>query len=143
MDIFETIKNDHKTQREQGKELLNTTDPEKREKLFEQLKSLVDAHARSEERYFYIALLADDKSQGEARHSISEHHEINEMMEEVDSKDISSDEWMESYKKFHELLIHHLDEEEEEIFSVAREVLSPRQVDDLAKRYNEMMADIH
>jgi hemerythrin superfamily protein len=143
MDIFETIKNDHKTQRELGKELLNTADPEKRKELFNRLKSLVDAHARSEERYFYIALLADDKSQGSARHSISEHQDINELMEEIENKDISSDQWMNTFKEFYELLIHHLDEEEEEIFDVAREVLSTTQVDDLAKRYDEMMADIH
>ncbi len=142
MNIFDTLIQDHKSLRDLGKSLLNTADPAKREKMFKEMKEMINAHLKSEERYFYIALLADDKSQERARHDLAEHHDIDELMDKVEEWKPDSDDWMDTYQKLHEELIHHLDEEEKETFKIAKEVLSDRQIDDLAKRYDEMMTDL-
>jgi hemerythrin superfamily protein len=140
MDIFEIIERDHNKLRELGQQIMDTHDHQQRKEIFSQYRENLQSHERAEERFFYIALLADDKSQDEARHSIAEHDEIEELIESTDN-DADTDMWTARFKELHELVTHHMEEEEEEIFRVAREVLSDRQKDDLAIRYDQMFSE--
>lgn len=141
MDIFEIIERDHASLRELGQQIMDTYDHEQRKEIFSQYRENLKSHERAEERFFYIALLADDKSQDEARHSIAEHEEIEELIEQTDD-DADTEMWLAGFEELHELVLHHMEEEEEEIFRVARDVLSDRQKDDLAIRYDQMFSEL-
>lgn len=142
MKIFEELKEDHKTLRKLSDELLETKGAsDKRKEAFQELKTVLKTHAKSEERNFYIPMLEHDKSQEHARHSISEHHDIDEKIEELEEKDMDSSEWMEAAKELKELVEHHLDEEEEDIFEVAAEVLTEEQQENLGRHYRTMMKE--
>lgn len=141
MDIFEIIERDHASLRELGQQIMDTYDHEQRKEIFSQYRENLKSHERAEERFFYIALLADDKSQDEARHSIAEHEEIEELIEQTDD-DADTEMWLAGFEDLHELVLHHMEEEEEEIFRVARDVLSDRQKDDLAIRYDQMFSEL-
>ncbi len=142
MNIYEIIKRDHTSLRELGDQIMNAHDPAQRRELYSDYRTTLKAHANAEERYFYIALLADDKSQQEARHSIAEHHDIDELIEKLDESDPDSDDWSGNFRDLRDMVIHHLDEEEDDIFPVAQDVLSERQRDDLAVRYEEMLSEL-
>ncbi|MFH7451082.1 hemerythrin domain-containing protein, partial [Pseudomonas syringae pv. tagetis] len=47
------------------------------------LKDVLQAHETAEERFFYFPLMADDNGVDLSRHPISEHNEMDEMMEEL------------------------------------------------------------
>jgi hemerythrin superfamily protein len=142
MDIYEIIKRDHNNLRELGSQIINAADTRTQNEMYSEYRSVLKSHAKSEERYFYIALLADDKSQEEARHSISEHHDIDELIEKIDNSEPGTDEWKSNFWNLYKMVTHHLDEEEKDIFQVAHEVLSERQKDDLAIRYDEMLIEL-
>ena len=54
MNIFESIRKDHDTQRELLDQLVQTTgDTDKRDTIFKKLKKELEVHADAEERHFY------------------------------------------------------------------------------------------
>jgi len=96
-------------------------------------------HADAEERYFYRPLFKYDKKQDQARHSVAEHHDIDELLEELDDTDMSSSDWLATAKKLKEQVIHHLDEEENDGFDLADKAMDDSTMNKLAEDCREMM----
>lgn len=140
MNIFEALRKDHEIQRDLLDQLVETSgDTKKRDYLFKELKVELEVHAEGEERHFYIPLIDSDKTQTKARHSIAEHHEIDELIEQLEKTDYDSSAWLKIAKKLQEKVIHHLDEEEHEVFQMAGKVLSEKEKDTLADDYASYM----
>lgn len=140
MDIFEALRKDHDKQRDLLKELVSTSGASKeRKQLFKNLKTALEIHADAEERYFYKSLIDSDKTQDKARHGIAEHHEIDELIAELEQTEFSSPAWLGIAKKLKERVVHHLDEEEHQVFQMAGKVLSTHQKESLSKAYQDYM----
>lgn len=140
MNIFEQLREDHETQRTLADQLIQTEgDTEKRRSLFEQLKKELQVHADAEERYFYKPLISHDITQDRARHSIAEHHDMDELIEQLEETDYDSPGWLVAAKKLKEEVEHHLDEEEQEVFQLAGKALTDNQKEDLAGKYRRYM----
>lgn len=141
MTLFEALREDHDTQRTLLGLLIKTHgDSDGREELFEKVKKALTRHAAAEERALYIPMMELDMTQEKARHSVAEHHEIDELVEELEDTDFSSPGWLASARKLHELVTHHLDEEEQEVFQLAGRALSDDAKARLAKTYRDEMA---
>lgn len=135
--VFEALRADHETQRDLVARLVETAgDSDERDELFGRLKTELAAHADAEERFFYIPMMEFDLTQDKARHSVAEHHELDELVEELQETDPSSAHWLATAKKLRHDLVHHLDEEEQEVFQMAGKVLTETQKTELAKSYN-------
>ena len=81
MNIFEALRRDHDEQRKLLDALVDTSgESSKRKEIFQKLKIALEKHADGEERFFYVPLIDQGKTQEKARHSIAEHHEIDEYM---------------------------------------------------------------
>ena len=138
--IFEALRDDHRTQRTLVDLLVKTHgDSEGREELFSKLKSELQRHAAAEERCFYKPLLDYDLTQEKARHGIAEHHEIDELIEALETADPSSPAWKARARRLHHTVHHHLDEEEQEVFQQAGRVLSEDLKTTLASQYRRQM----
>lgn len=138
MNIFEALREEHEIQRNLVDALIKTSgDTPERETLFNQLKTELQIHEDAEERFFYIPLIEDDMTQDQARHSISEHHEIDELIEKMEKTEFSSTAWLTFAKQLKEQVTHHLDEEEHKVFQMAGKVLTENQKNMLAKEYRE------
>ena len=86
--IFDALREDHDKQRAMLKELLKTEgDSKERRQIYQSLKAELKAHAVAEERFFYKPMMDDDAAIKKARHSIAEHHEIDEFLEDLDKTD--------------------------------------------------------
>ena len=140
MTIFEALREDHDKQRTLLGILVKTHgDSEGRNELFEKVKQELQHHASAEERYFYRPLMDDDLTQEKARHSVAEHHEIDELIEKLEETDFSSPGWVAHAKKLQELVEHHLDEEEHQVFQIAGKALPESKKESLAKDYRAEM----
>ena len=107
--------------------------------IFERLVTELEAHAGAEERYFYVPLMEYDKTQDNARHSVAEHKELDDFVEKLSNTDMSDPQWLRIAKDLADRLIHHLDEEEVEVFPVAGKVLSDDDKTSLAADYHDDM----
>lgn len=142
MNIFEALRADHRKQRELVDALIKTQgDTQERDKLFVELKTELKAHAAAEERCFYIPLMEDDFTQEKSRHSVAEHHEIDEMIEKLDETEYSSPGWLVEAKNLHHRVYHHLKEEEHGVFQMAGKVLTDTQKSALATDYQQSMTE--
>lgn len=140
MNIFEMLRKDHEIQRLLLKQLVATEGAsEERDTIFNELKSELVAHAAAEEKSLYIPMIDDDMTQEKARHSIAEHHDIDELLEGLENTDMSSPGWLAQAKKLYDRVTHHLDEEEHEVFQMAGKILTEHQKVHLAKEYLEEM----
>jgi hypothetical protein len=123
--IFEDLKHDHDHHREQLEKLGETHgDSEERHTLFESLRQELQAHAAAEEEALYATMLGCPELRDDARHSVSEHKEIDDMLGELVEIDMSSSAWLSKFKEMRHRYLHHIDEEEEEMFPKAAEELS-------------------
>lgn len=138
--IFEALREDHDDQRRLAELLCKTHGAsEGRNELFARLKDAMQRHAAAEERHFYSQLMHHDQTQSLARHSVAEHHELEEMLEALSELEPSASHWLSKAKALHERLSHHLDEEEHGFFQMAGKVLSDTQKTELASGYREQM----
>jgi hypothetical protein len=136
MEIFEALRQSHDRQREFATAVIGTHgDTPERAEAYRQLKSELVAHERAEERHFYIPLMEHDNGVDLSRHAISEHHEMDEMMEELEATDPSSPAWLPLANKLKEKVFHHLEEEEHKFFQMAGKLLSEQQKSALTKPY--------
>jgi hemerythrin-like domain-containing protein len=139
MDIYTRLRKEHDEARDLLANLKNTTpdEAERRSELFERLKRDLWVHHKIEEAVFYSVLAEKRKTRGEAFEAINEHHMANGLLEELDSMPKGSGEWSAKLGVLKELVEHHMEEEEEEIFDEAKAVLS----DDQAAEMGVAMAD--
>jgi len=125
--IFEDLKADHDKHRAMLEQLGETKgDSEERRELFEKLRKELQAHAAAEEESLYAAMLAKPDLRDEARHSVSEHKEIDDYLGELFEIDMSSSAWLTKFKEMRHRYLHHIDEEEEEMFPSAAKSLSDK-----------------
>lgn len=141
MNIFEALRISHDTQRALATQILESQgDSPERDHLYKELKHELAAHAAAEERCFYTPLIGHDESIGQARHGMAEHHEMDELVDELNKMEYSSSGWLAHFKKLHHKVYHHLEDEEHAIFQLAGKVLTEAQKTALAKAYEEEFA---
>ncbi len=138
MNIFEELRADHDKQRTLADLLVKTHgDSDGRAELYSRLKNELKTHADAEERHFYKHLISKYRTQDLTRHGIAEYHEMDELMEELDSADRSSSSWVATAEKLREKVHHHLEDEEHKFFQQAGKVFSEKQKEELAKSYRK------
>jgi hemerythrin superfamily protein len=118
--IFEDLKRDHDRQRDLLDRIAQTSgDSDERRTLFEELRQEVQAHAAAEEESLYATMLSDPDLRDDARHSVSEHKEVDDMLGELVEMDMASGGWLTKFKTMRDRYLHHIEEEEEEMFPAA------------------------
>lgn len=122
--IYDTLKTDHDRHRTLLKQLAATQgDSEERRKLWQTFYYDVGAHAAAEELTFYSKVIAESDGQSEGRHSVAEHQELDDMIQGLNEMDFSSPGWLARFKTLKDRYEHHIEEEEEDVFPVAKEVI--------------------
>jgi len=116
-DIFARLKEDHQDHRAILDKLADTSgDTVKRRELFEQFTLDVKSHAAAEEQALYSTMLRKPKATDDTRHSVAEHHELEELLNDLAATDMSSPAWLAKFKKLDHDYRHHINEEEEDHF---------------------------
>lgn len=137
-DIYAKLKQDHDKQRTMLKELGEMDGASaKRKALFEKLRIELQAHAAAEEESLYATMLGEPELRDDARHSVSEHKEIDDTLGEMMELAMGEDEWEEKFFHLRRRYEHHIDEEEEDMFPAADKVLPKEKEVELAGIYAE------
>jgi hemerythrin-like domain-containing protein len=97
---------------------------DERKRLFEEFRVEVSGHAAAEEESLYSTMLGKPDLRDDARHSVSEHKEIDDFLTELYEMDMADDAWLTKFGEMRHRYEHHIDEEEEEMFPAAADSLS-------------------
>src|SRR5690606_40268155 len=102
--VYDALRESHETQRSLCKRLLRTKPGTgSRDDIFKELYIELEAHAAAEERFLYAPILMDDNGLSPSRHALAEHHEIEEMLEGLQSEPSNSPGWLRSEEHTSEL----------------------------------------
>lgn len=114
---------------------MEAREPERRRGLSEDLRRELQAHAAAEEESLYATMLANPDLRDEARHSVSEHKEIDDKLGELLQIDTASPSWERAFSELQHRYLHHIDEEEEEMFPKAGDILDSATEEELAQTF--------
>lgn len=136
---IELLKQDHDNVRALLKELTDTPNNAhtKREELLGKIRSELEIHTRLEEEIFYPTFRqANGSEHGELYHeSMEEHHLVEDMViPDVGSADLGTDEFAGRAKVLRELVEHHAEDEEEEMFPMARKAMTEDELEELGEK---------
>lgn len=116
-EIFGRLIEDHNKHRKLLAQMAETHgESDERHDLLERFTKEVKAHAAAEEMALYSTMLRKPETNDETRHSVAEHHEIEEMLNDLAATDMSSSAWLSKFETLQHRYTHHIDEEEEENF---------------------------
>ena len=147
-DAIALLKEDHKKVKGLLSELEETSEKgvKKREKLLAQIEKEVKVHTQIEEEIFYPAYREAVTKKDDRKlffEATYEHHVVDLVMPELKRTNPSSEQFGAKAKVLKELIEHHADEEEKEMFPKSRKVLTAEELRELGaemeRRKKELM----
>lgn len=141
--IFEALRESHETQRSLCRRLRLSAPGTTRDDLFRALRIELAAHEAAEERHLYCIMLLDDRGLHASRDALADHHKMDEIVDDLRSRDTGDRGWMNTVKKLSEELHDHLREEEKIFFQLAGKILTKRQKQTLAGLYRRNYELMH
>jgi hemerythrin-like domain-containing protein len=138
-DAISLLKADHEALRELLGELEETTSraASKRRDLLGSIEEQLKIHTKIEEDVFYPAFRDAAQKQDERKlyyEALEEHHVVDMVLPEIKEVDPSSDEFAAKAKVLKDLVEHHAEEEESEMFPKARKLMSRDELMELGER---------
>jgi hypothetical protein len=146
MDALSLLKTDHEKVKKLLNELESTTERgvKTRAELFGKVKEELTVHEIIEEEIFYPALKEHPKAKDIVLEAFEEHNVVDTLMGELSDLAFDHETWGAKFKVMKENIEHHVEEEEGEMFSKARQVFDRNELEELgtamAERKTEAMA---
>ena len=136
MDAIALLKADHDKVKKLLTELETTTERgvKTRSELFATIKGELTVHEIIEEEIFYPELKAHPKARDIVLEGFQEHHVVDLLMGELEQMDVADERWGAKAVVMKENIEHHIEEEEGEMFTKARQVFDRDELNDLGER---------
>jgi hypothetical protein len=141
--IFKALRESHEIQRSLMRKLRLSKPDARRDDIFRLLRIELASHEAAEERHLYVDILMDDRGLHSARDALSDHHKMDEIVEDLETSDHGERGWMNTVKKLSKELHDHLHEEETIFFQMSGKILSTSQKVQLAKAYRRSYREMH
>lgn len=147
MDAIQLLKNDHKTVKALLEELTETTSraTKRRAALLAEIQTNLQAHTTIEEEIFYPAYRdAGSKEQAKMYFEALEEHRAAEdlVLPDLLNTAPDSDQFTGRAKVLKELIEHHIEEEEKEMFKQAKQLLDKSELQALGERMAERREEL-
>lgn len=134
--IYEAIKQDHDDHRALLETLADVGKSNAdRKDAWSKFYHDVKAHAAAEEETFYSKLISKTWGQDAARHSVHEHQQLDDLMEELNQMSPGDDGWADKFEKLKHDYEHHIEEEEDEVFGRAKDVIDEGEINGYGDRF--------
>jgi iron-sulfur cluster repair protein YtfE (RIC family) len=135
MKATDLLKKQHREVKALFKKVEKTEDAGQRRQLLEQIAQDLKMHTRIEEEIFYPAIrdLGTKKAEEMIDEAFEEHHVVDLVLAELPSVDPEDERFAAKMTVLSELVEHHVEEEEEEMFKLAQK-LGDDELKSLAER---------
>lgn len=147
MDILDILREDHKKVQDLLEKILDTGDHavKSRQQEYARVKKELLQHMHGEETVFYPFLLDKGEDRESTFEAIEEHESVRMAMPGIEQTDVTDERWKPKMKVMAEMVRHHIQEEEEEIFEQAEELMDEEISSRLAKEFQKAKkeAEVH
>jgi hypothetical protein len=132
MEIYELLMKDHK----KVQEIMERLQKKKGEDhLLTELEQELTVHMEGEEKFFYPALQEAEQTKEKTLEAFEEHHVTKLVLKELMKMPETDERWGAKLSVLKELVAHHVEEEEEELFKLSKKVLKKEQAQDIADKF--------
>ena len=135
MKATDLLKQQHKEVQALFKKVENTENARERRRLMEEIATALEGHTTIEEEMFYPAVrgLETQKAEEMVLEAYEEHHVVKLVLAELPQVDPEDERFEAKMTVLSELVEHHADEEEDEMFKTAKKI-GDDELDDLGTR---------
>jgi hemerythrin-like domain-containing protein len=144
-DAIALLKQDHQNVRQLLKKLQSAEEGDERLELFSRIENELKVHTQIEEEIFYPAF--HQASEGEKDEhlyyeALEEHHVVDMVLPEIRDTDENSDEFAAKAKVLKDLVEHHAEEEETEMFPKARKLMESGELKELGQQLEQRKMEL-
>ena len=147
-DAIAFLKQDHATVKKLLKRLESAEDGSERQELLSQVEMEVKIHTQIEEDIFYPAYRESARSEKDEElyfEALEEHHVVDLILPEIKNVDSEDERFAAKAKVLKDVIEHHIEEEEKQLFPKARRLLGMSMLkelgDQLEQRKQELASD--
>jgi iron-sulfur cluster repair protein YtfE (RIC family) len=144
MKATELLKKQHREVDKLFKESLKTDDADTRRQLMDEINAKLTVHTTIEEEIFYPAVraLGTQKSEDMILEAVEEHHVVKLVLHELPEVDPEAGTFDAKMTVLSELVQHHVEEEQDEMFPMAEKKLGSDMLEDLAQQMQARMRQL-
>jgi hemerythrin-like domain-containing protein len=146
-DAISFLKEDHAKMRELLAELEKSTEKSvgRREQLLQTIERDLKIHTTIEEKIFYPAFRDAAKKKGDRKlyfEAVEEHHVVDTVLPELKGTEAASEEFAAKAKVLKDLVEHHADDEERQMFPRAKSLLGRDELLRLGEQFAQQKASL-
>jgi hemerythrin superfamily protein len=140
MKSTDLLKKQHKTVKGLFKQVEKTEDGRRRRELMDEIATELKIHTKIEEEIFYPAVreIGSSKVEELVDESFEEHHVVDLVLAELPKVDPEDERFHAKMTVLSELVEHHADEEEDEMFPIAEKKLGKERLQELGEQMQQM-----
>ncbi|HYF00877.1 MAG TPA: hemerythrin domain-containing protein [Planctomycetota bacterium] len=140
MNAIEMLKKDHRVIEElfQKYESLDGSDPAEKMTVFDEIRRALTLHARLEQEVFYPAYRQHYRPDGiSPDEAVEQHKEVDRIFDRLQKIQAVSADFDAGMKELKRTVVHHVREEETEMFPSAEDKLGREKLEELAEKLQE------
>ena len=143
MNAIDLLKKQHKEVKSLFKKMEKTEAGRERRQLLDQIAIALEGHTTIEEEIFYPAVKALETKKAEemVAEAYEEHHVVKLVLTELPEVDVEDEQFEAKMTVLSELVEHHADEEEEEMFKIAQKI-GKDELQDLGSRMEARFQEV-
>jgi len=143
MNAIDLLKTQHKEVKTLFRKMHQTEATRERSQLLEQIALALEGHTTIEEEMFYPAVkgLETKKAEEMVAEAYEEHHVVKLVLAELPQVDVEDEHFGAKMTVLSELVEHHADEEEEEMFKTAKKI-GDDELEDLGTRMEARFEEV-
>ena len=140
MSILDLLKKDHGEVKDLFEQMCDTSGraAKARQQLFEEMKTALMAHSHAEDTAFYQVLLPKTDEPNALREAKVEHQVVERLLMDAEKTEPSDENWLAKVTVLKELVEHHVEEEESEIFKAARKAFDKKELDAMGENFEAL-----
>lgn len=140
MKATDLLKKQHRQVEKLFKQCEKAKEPRQRRQLMGQIVEMLKMHTKIEEEVFYPAVreLRTSKAEEMIDEAFEEHHVVDLVLAELPEVDPEDGRFEAKITVLSELVEHHVEEEEEEMFPMAEKKLGAERIKELGQRMEQM-----
>jgi hemerythrin superfamily protein len=140
MKATDLLKKQHKSVKALFKKVENTEDARRRRQLMDEIANELKIHTKIEEEIFYPAVreIGTSKAEELVDESFEEHHVVDLVLADLPKVDPEDERFAAKMTVLSELVEHHADEEEEEMFPMCEKKLGRERLQQLGEQMQQM-----
>jgi hemerythrin-like domain-containing protein len=140
MKATDLLKKQHKSVKALFKQIEKTEDGRSRRQLMDEVANELKIHTKIEEEIFYPAVreIGSSKAEEMVDESFEEHHVVDLVLAELPKVDPEDERFEAKMTVLSELVEHHAEEEEDEMFPMAEKKLGKERLQELGEQMQQM-----